>query len=167
VIWLPLIFIALAQGGPKSAEPSSCTPHDIRSSLGPSGAGMGHVYNELIFQNAGDHTCRLEMAKLLFQRADGTDQQSSRVRRGDMPTKVYLNTAVNMDGKGSPQVILGPRQRTAVTTDWLSRTGFTETDICATKVRVKMAGQTGILLNVKTQACESRISVSGFHEVRE
>jgi hypothetical protein len=128
---------------------------------------MGHAYNELIFQNTGTLTCRLDIDNILFQRIDGADGRSGRVRPGGMPTEIHRNIAVNMDGEGSPQVRLVPQQRTAVTTEWLNRTGFIDTDLCATKVRIKMAGQPGILLDVSTQACGSGISVSGFHEVRE
>jgi hypothetical protein len=162
-----LCCVTMAQRGIKAAEAPTCNIANIRSSLGPGGAGMGHAYNELIFQNTGTLTCRLNIVDILFQRIDGADEHSRRVRRGKMPTEVYRNVAVNMDGEGSPQIKLEPHQQTAVTTDWANRTGFTDTDLCATKMRIKLARQMGTLLDVSTQACGLRVFVSGFHEVRK
>jgi Protein of unknown function (DUF4232) len=156
-----------AQSSIQVAEAPTCQIAQIRSSLGPGGAGMGHAYNELIFKNTGTLTCRLDIDNMLFQRMDGADERSGRVRRGNMPTEVHRNIAVNMDGEGSTQIKLAPHQRTAITTDWANRTGYTEADLCATKMRLRLARQPGILLDVSTESCDPRVFVSGFHKVRE
>ncbi|MBV9033615.1 MAG: DUF4232 domain-containing protein [Acidobacteriaceae bacterium] len=138
-----------------------CRPGQLHSTGGPGDGAMGSQYTEIIFQNVSSSKCRLTMARLDFQQFDAKGVR--------MPIQVNKNVAVNMDGSGTPEIILRPQQETAISIQSLNRTGYDESRRCATKMRISLsvAQQRSTLFAFETISCREDISVSGFHVVRE
>jgi hypothetical protein len=121
---------------------------------------MGSNYTEIIFQNSSSAACKLT-GSLHFEQLDN--------RGVRIPIKVGRNVAVNMDGAGSPEVMLKPHERTAITIQSANRTGYDESRRCATEIRISTSPQTQgrPLIRLKTTSCAEQINVSGFHPVRD
>lgn len=150
----------------RAATAPVCGVDKLASRVGPYGGAMGSQYTELIFKNASNKRCSLDVNKLMFRRMNpkpgGTQDKDSH-----MPTRVFGGEAVNMDGAGSIATVLDPSQETAVTMVTANRTGYDEQRVCATKIRVALSGESKPLLDFESISCEERIFVSGFHTARQ
>jgi hypothetical protein len=127
---------------------------------------MGSDYIEVIIHNVGNLECYLDIARVELQRIDGADGNGD-LRPGKLPIALDRNVEVNTVDRGIPQARLRPNQQIAFTAKWTNRTGYTDTDVCATKMRIILDGRPPLILTVAADSCDSRVFMTGFHQVRK
>lgn len=130
-----------------------CHTDEVKTTYGL-GAGMGHNYFIVTFQNTGDKSCLLT----------GTPRVERIDNKGrPLPCVLEWPVSVNADGPGKLSMALAPKANAKLFIETLNRSGFSRTHKCASKLRLSFQqGTVRDPLIMSGDSCTPRLSASGF-----